>query len=115
MSYSPLQILSLIDDNILGFVIESASISLEEPKEIRISVADDAEPDTTSEDGTPLVRYQTEDDERVCPICEDLGGDTYLIDDLKPEIPEDTHPNCRCYYVFEENDEEVSDIEMAQY
>lgn len=111
-----LQVLDLVDDNILGFVISSASLALEEPKEIRIVVAEDAEPESIHSEEIPLIRYETEDDERVCPICEDLDADTYLIDDdQKPVIPDDTHPNCRCYYVFEETGEEVSEEELSQY
>jgi SPP1 gp7 family putative phage head morphogenesis protein len=42
--------------------------------------------------------WNTMGDELVCPICEDLDGEQWAMDDpdLK-EPPDDTHDNCRCY------------------
>lgn len=46
------------------------------------------------------VMFVTRQDEKVCPICEPLNNNVYDINDSsKPEIPDDTHPNCRCRYV----------------
>lgn len=42
--------------------------------------------------------FTTQSDDRVCPICEDLEGNEYYEEDDRPDIPDDTHPNCRCYY-----------------
>lgn len=48
-----------------------------------------------------MVTFTTRRDERVCPICEALDGNQYDIDDTnKPDIPNDTHPNCRCRYLI---------------
>ena len=102
---TPSQILSLVDDNIYGFIIPKIASSLEEPKEVRIVVVADGEP-------TDEVRFETEMDERVCPICEDLDSDVYLLEDDKPHIPEDTHPNCRCYYIYVDTGEDVPEDEI---
>lgn len=46
------------------------------------------------------VMFVTRDDEKVCQICQPYNNTVYDIDDSdKPEIPDDTHPNCRCRYV----------------
>jgi len=98
------QIIAIIDDNPIGLVFPDIQSAFEEPKEVRIVVADDLEED---------VEFTTENDSRVCPICEDLDRDVYQIDDdLKPVIPDDTHPNCRCYYVYEGTNEEVPESEL---
>ena len=50
-------------------------------------------------DDSDDVIYETQDDDKVCPICEELAGEEYTIGiDNLPKIPDDTHPNCRCYY-----------------
>ena len=44
-------------------------------------------------------------------ICLKLSGIAFDIDDpLRPLIPDDTHPNCRCYYVDEETGAILTDI-----
>jgi len=45
-----------------------------------------------------VYEWNTQQDELVCPICEDLDGEQWAMDDpdLK-EPPDDTHDNCRCY------------------
>jgi Phage Mu protein F like protein len=42
-------------------------------------------------------------DEKVCEICKDLETQDWDLDDPNvPDIPEDTHPNCRCRMAFAE-------------
>jgi len=47
------------------------------------------------------VVFTTQNDNRVDDsICVPLAGIAFEIDDpLRPLIPQETHPNCRCYYV----------------
>lgn len=46
------------------------------------------------------VMFKTREDYKVCQICEPYNNNVYDInDDSKPDIPDDTHPNCRCRYV----------------
>ena len=41
----------------------------------------------------------------------ELAGLEFDINDpLRPVIPDDTHPNCRCYYVDKETGQVVTDI-----
>lgn len=40
--------------------------------------------------------FQTQSDDRVCPICEELDGESWDEDDPDIEEPP-VHPNCRCY------------------
>lgn len=42
--------------------------------------------------------WVTSQDDRVCPICQGYEGQAWSIDDTAsmPEIPDSTHPNCRC-------------------
>jgi hypothetical protein len=60
----------------------------------------------------PKVVFTTQRDNRVDDlICLKLAGIAFQIDDpLRPIIPDDTHPNCRCYYVDEITGQIVSDI-----
>jgi len=60
----------------------------------------------------PKVVFTTQRDNRVDDlICLKLSGIAFEIDDpLRPIIPDDTHPNCRCYYVDESTGEIVTDI-----
>lgn len=43
------------------------------------------------------VEWSTAGDDRVCPECEALNGQTYSIDEARGLIP--LHPNCRCSWV----------------
>lgn len=50
------------------------------------------------------VMFVTRQDEKVCQICEPYNNNVYDINDSsKPEIPDDTHPNCRCRYAVYQN------------
>jgi SPP1 gp7 family putative phage head morphogenesis protein len=47
---------------------------------------------------TPQLKWITQHDERVCPICRELDGQIWQQDD--PDLqqpPDDAHNNCRCY------------------
>ena len=48
-------------------------------------------------EGDVLV-WTTQQDELVCPICEELDGQQWGMDDPDlQEPPDDAHDNCRCY------------------
>jgi hypothetical protein len=50
------------------------------------------------------VRFQTEEDARVCQICEPHNAEVYDSEDPeKPTIP--LHPRCRCWYEYIDTDE----------
>lgn len=57
------------------------------------------------------VIFVTEEDDRVCPICQEFEGIEYQVDpDTRiiinaPVIPDDTHPNCRCRYMIIDSEE----------
>lgn len=40
------------------------------------------------------AEWQTAGDSRVCPICAELQGKVYSLDEIEPMIPR--HPQCRC-------------------
>jgi len=53
-----------------------------------------------------MLIFVSERDSKVCPICLNLDGRTYNPGDpTMPEIPDDTHPNCRCRYLVYETGE----------
>ena len=60
----------------------------------------------------PKVIFNTQRDNRVDDkICLKLAGVAFEIDDpLRPIIPDDTHPNCRCFYTDEITGQIVTDI-----
>ena len=64
------------------------------------------------EEKTPRVVFTTQRDNRVDDkICLELAGIAFdITNPLRPVIPIDTHPNCRCYYVDESTGEIVTDI-----
>ena len=64
------------------------------------------------EEKPPRVLFTTQRDNRVDDkVCLELSGIAFEIDDpLRPVIPDDTHPNCRCYYVAEDTGEIVTNI-----
>jgi hypothetical protein len=62
--------------------------------------------DPTSTDTNQIVyMWVTTIDERTCPICIGLHGQTWDISevDLIPNIPDDTHYNCRCRVMLVES------------
>lgn len=53
-----------------------------------------------------VYEWRTRQDEKVCPICEDLDGTQYTIDDSAiPRVPDDSHFNCRCRLVVQSGSE----------
>ena len=68
------------------------------------------------EEKPPKVVFTTQRDNRVDDkICIELAGIAFDIDDpLRPIIPDDTHPNCRCYYVDQSTGEIVTDISSSR-
>ena len=57
-------------------------------------VADEAALQAFKDVGVKRVRWNTEQDSRVCYICEPLDGKVFDIDKALPK----QHWNCRCYY-----------------
>jgi hypothetical protein len=50
--------------------------------------------------------FMTQQDEKVCEICRGLELQTWALADPDiPEIPDDTHPNCRCIFLLAESEE----------
>lgn len=43
------------------------------------------------------VEWMTAGDSRVCPLCQELAGTTYTIQEARGKLPK--HPNCRCAWV----------------
>ena len=68
------------------------------------------------EEKPPKVIFTTQRDNKVDDkICLELSGIAFKINDpLRPVIPDDTHPNCRCYYVDESTGEIVTDISSSR-
>ncbi len=68
--------------------------------------------DLLDQEKQPKVVFTTQRDNRVDDkICLQLAGIAFKIDDpLRPVIPDDTHPNCRCYYVDQLTGQVVTDI-----
>ena len=68
--------------------------------------------DLFDQEKPPRVVFNTQRDNRVDDkICLQLAGIAFEIDDpLRPIIPDDTHPNCRCFYTDEITGQIVTDI-----
>ena len=59
-----------------------------------------------SQGSSQVVTWQTAGDERVCPICAPLDGQTWDVNDSSIPVPGEngfngTHSNCRCRLVFD--------------
>lgn len=62
---------------------------------------DEVPPPDEGDQITAMMTWETEGDALVCPICDELDGQQWEVDD--PDIPTpvlDTHPNCRCRLVL---------------
>lgn len=57
-------------------------------------VADEAAMKAFHDAGIKRVKWNTEDDDRVCEHCRPLDGKVFDIDNAPPK----QHPGCRCYY-----------------
>ena len=68
--------------------------------------------DILDEEKPSRVVFTTQRDNRVDDaICLPLAGIAFDIDSpFRPIIPDDTHKNCRCYYVDEVTGQIVTDI-----
>lgn len=61
--------------------------------EMADTVTDDARTEAFRDAGIDEVRWNTQQDERVCSVCHDRDGLIYPVDQLPPK-----HPRCRCYF-----------------
>lgn len=55
--------------------------------------------DNNTDTDTEIVYvWVTSQDDKVCPICSRYEGQAWSFNDVDsiPDIPDDTHPNCRC-------------------
>lgn len=59
-----------------------------------INVTDEALMQAYIDTGVKKVRWITEKDSRVCPVCAARRNKIYFI----KSAPKKTHPRCRCYY-----------------
>lgn len=59
-----------------------------------INVVDRARMEAFERAGVTKVKWNTEKDQRVCPVCHDLDGKVFKIKDA----PGKMHWSCRCYY-----------------
>ncbi|KRM91591.1 minor capsid protein [Fructilactobacillus florum] len=63
------------------------------------SANNDGATDAMKENDVEYVHLLTEGDEKVCDICDSYwDSNPFEIDDA-PNIPDDTHPNCRCQLI----------------
>lgn len=52
------------------------------------------------------VTYHTEEDHKVCPICDVYNLDKFNFNDQSKPLPP-LHPNCRCYYIYDDTGDKV--------
>lgn len=62
-----------------------------------IAITDNATLTAYKDVGVTKVRWVTQEDEKVCQVCQDRNGKVYDIDNA----PYKAHLNDRCYYVIE--------------
>jgi len=59
-----------------------------------VRMTDEAVLQAYRDDGVELVEWESEDDSRVCAVCQERDGQIYTLDTL----PRKPHINCRCWY-----------------
>ena len=59
-----------------------------------VRMTDEAVLQAYRDDGVELVEWESEDDSRVCAVCQERDGKIYTLDTL----PRKPHINCRCWY-----------------
>ena len=59
-----------------------------------IAVVDEATLEAYRQEGVEKVRWISEEDSKVCPVCKERNGNVYPINELPPK----PHYNCRCYF-----------------
>jgi hypothetical protein len=72
----------------------------------------DLEPESVHQTDLQYVQFHTEEDDRVCPICEFFEREEFeLDDDGRPQIP--LHPNCRCWWEHVATGETLTEADIA--
>lgn len=62
----------------------------------------------SEEEAAMSFTFITQDDDLVCEICRGLELQTWALADPDiPTIPDDTHPNCRCFMMLAESEEDI--------
>lgn len=61
--------------------------------EMADTVTDESRNEAFRDAGIERVRWNTQQDAKVCRTCQERDGQVYDIDDLPPK-----HPYCRCWY-----------------
>ena len=62
--------------------------------------------------GHSVIKWNTQEDPQVCPICELLAG-VYNLNEPLPEMPQ--HINCRCFWTLPEAARDALDSKHARY
>ncbi len=101
---------SMLVSDMVTDVINKASLkTLKQNQQFTQTLLQISKKGTFTFDDTLQVMFVSRRDDRVCPICEPLDGKKYDIDDSsKPNIPEDTHPRCRCRYLEVRNNKTIN-------
>lgn len=97
-SFSLGQILNFIQSSLAGMVyqnIQNTTVNKNKIMDTNLNFSDDS----PVRERPFKMMWLTEDDSKVCPICFPLHGRTFDSSDTIPDIPRDTHPNCRCRVV----------------
>ncbi len=101
-----------VDSNNLAVVMTAAApTKLPHMKQIELMLPSGLEdlPVAAPDENIPVIimmKWITEMDSLVCPICLPLQGQTWELDD--PDMPTpviDTHPNCRCRLELEQEEQ----------
>ena len=65
---------------------------------VAITTAAEGDSDILDTINPVVYVWVTSRDDKVCPICSGYEGQAWAFEDSAsiPDIPDDTHPNCRC-------------------